>query len=148
MSRAVTERDFRLPEFRNANVEDYEIRGDGKVVRKDRWETGIREISRIVRDDQDWEISDIVEAVRQNYSRPIYDISQIVINEDFDINTIEPGVYQFQWGDVPQVAVGVVGVLHDGKRWYTCSNWTNENPSGCATDDWRGVSIITPLFIK
>ncbi|MEG0969430.1 MAG: hypothetical protein RSG92_29145, partial [Pseudomonas sp.] len=40
----VTERDFRMPEFRDAKPEDYEFRGDGKIVRKDRWETGIYSI--------------------------------------------------------------------------------------------------------
>lgn len=44
MSRAVTERDFRLPEFADAKVEDYEFRADGKLVRKDRWEQGFRNI--------------------------------------------------------------------------------------------------------
>lgn len=42
--REVTERDIRMPEFRDANLEDLEFMGDGKVVRKDRWETGIRKI--------------------------------------------------------------------------------------------------------
>ena len=39
--RQVTERDFRLPEFADAKVEDYEFRSDGKLVRKDRWEKAI-----------------------------------------------------------------------------------------------------------
>ena len=64
--RPVTERDFRMPEFRDANPEDYEFRDDGKVVRKDRWETGIREILSIVGIlDRDFEISEVVDAVRQ-----------------------------------------------------------------------------------
>jgi hypothetical protein len=48
MSREVTERDFRKDEFKDANVEDYEIRDDGAVVRKDRWEQGIRKIAEIL----------------------------------------------------------------------------------------------------
>lgn len=45
MNKAVTEEDFRLPEFRHAKVEDYEFRDDGKLVRKDRWEKGIFSIA-------------------------------------------------------------------------------------------------------
>jgi len=43
--RAVTERDFRQPAFVDANPEDYEFRDDGKVVRKDRWETAVHKIA-------------------------------------------------------------------------------------------------------
>jgi hypothetical protein len=63
MTRAVTELDFRRPEFLHANVEDYEIRPDGQVVRKDRWEKGIRKIASILRIPGDWEISEVVQAV-------------------------------------------------------------------------------------
>lgn len=63
MTRAVTERDFRMPEFVHAKVEDYEFRDDGKVVRKDRWEMGIRRIASILRLGREWEISDVVKAV-------------------------------------------------------------------------------------
>ena len=66
MSRQVTERDFRMPEFRDAKVEDYEIRADGKVVRKDRWETGIHQIKGIVGSSRgEFEIADVVDAVRK-----------------------------------------------------------------------------------
>lgn len=41
----VTERDFRRPEFRDADPNDYEFREDGAIVRKDRWEQGIRSIA-------------------------------------------------------------------------------------------------------
>ncbi len=45
MSRAVTEADIRLPEFRYAELKDLEVRDDGKIVRKDRWEVGICRIA-------------------------------------------------------------------------------------------------------
>ncbi len=64
-TRTVTEQDFRLPEFRNAKVEDYEIRSDGKVVRKDRWEDGIyRIVSLVGMSRRDFEIDAVVDAVR------------------------------------------------------------------------------------
>lgn len=46
----VTERDIRLPEFRDAKLEDLEFREDGVIVRKDRWERGIRNIVGVFED--------------------------------------------------------------------------------------------------
>lgn len=61
----VTERDFRMPEFRDADPKDYEFRADGKIVRKDRWETGIHDIRAALGDRRrEFEIQDIVMAVR------------------------------------------------------------------------------------
>ncbi|WP_434577629.1 hypothetical protein [Pseudomonas sp. Z1-6] len=66
MTRPVTERDFRKPEFMDAQPEDYEFRGDGAVVRKDRWETGIHQIRCIVGPKgREFEIKDVVEAVER-----------------------------------------------------------------------------------
>lgn len=48
--RPVAERDFRMPEYLDARVEDYEFRDDGVLVRKDRWERGIRQIVGIIED--------------------------------------------------------------------------------------------------
>lgn len=47
MNREVTELDLRLPEFKHPSVklEDLEFRNDGKIVRKDRWETGMHQIA-------------------------------------------------------------------------------------------------------
>lgn len=65
MTRTVTERDFRYPEYRDANPDDYEMRDDGTIARKDRWEVGIRRISSLVgfgaRDG--WEVDDVVRKV-------------------------------------------------------------------------------------
>jgi len=64
MSRQVTERDFRMPEFLDADPKDYEFRSDGKVVRKDRWENGIHSIRSALGDyRREFEIKDIVDAV-------------------------------------------------------------------------------------
>lgn len=63
--REVKEEDFRKKDFRDAKVEDYEFRGDGEVVRKDRWETGIRNIKNILDDGHgEFEIDDIIESVK------------------------------------------------------------------------------------
>ena len=74
----VTEMDFRLPEFKDAKVEDYEFRGDGKIVRKDRWERGIRSIAyHLSRLDEysistrDFEIDELVDVVEQLVNKAI-----------------------------------------------------------------------------
>ena len=65
MKRAVTERDFRMPEFRDAKPEDYEFRDDGKVVRKDRWERAIGSIKYAMGDERrEFEVEDVVKAVK------------------------------------------------------------------------------------
>lgn len=56
--------DFMYPEFRGQNPEDYEVRPDGKCVRKDRWEMGIRRIHSIFGDGRtQFEIEEVVAAV-------------------------------------------------------------------------------------
>lgn len=65
MARTVTELDFRMPEFRDAKVEDYEFRPDGKLVRKDRWETAVQSIRSIMGiSARSFEIPEVVDAVR------------------------------------------------------------------------------------
>lgn len=62
--RDITEADLRMPEFRNAKLEDLEFRSDGKIVRKDRWENGIHRIRRALGDRRrEFEIDDVVQAV-------------------------------------------------------------------------------------
>lgn len=71
MSRKVTERDFRMPEFQDANPDDYEFRGDGKIVRKDRWERGIHRIVGILdMNNRDFEIDYVVARVRSISETP------------------------------------------------------------------------------
>lgn len=65
MTRAVTEQDFRLQRYRDAKVEDYEFRGDGALVRKDRWECGIGSIRFLVGiNGREYEIDEVTERVR------------------------------------------------------------------------------------
>ena len=60
----VTERDIRMPEFRDAKIEDLEFREDGKIVRKDRWETAVHSIRYALGDRRrEFEVTDIVRAV-------------------------------------------------------------------------------------
>lgn len=69
--RVVTEADFRRPEFRDAKPEDYEFDGTGEVVRKDRWETTVRQIVGVLEDAgharisrRRFELADVVSRVR------------------------------------------------------------------------------------
>lgn len=64
--RQVTEFDLRAEEFKHPDTkpEDYEFRADGKIVRKDRWERGIRAIvSALGLTRSEWEIEDVVRRV-------------------------------------------------------------------------------------
>lgn len=61
----VRELDLRHPDFARGEPDDYEFRDDGKIVRKDRWEMGIRQIaSELGMSRQSWEISEVIDAVR------------------------------------------------------------------------------------
>ena len=69
VKREVTEQDFRMPEFRDAKVEDYEFRdGDQKLVRKDRWERGIRSLAAAL-GKRDFEIDGVIEQVVDRLNR-------------------------------------------------------------------------------
>ena len=63
--RAVTEQDFRKEEYINKDVNDYEFRGDGKIVRKDRWSSGMNQIAHLVGavNNGEFEIPDVIEKV-------------------------------------------------------------------------------------
>ncbi|HQS59934.1 MAG TPA: hypothetical protein PLU16_15885 [Gallionellaceae bacterium] len=66
-NRPVIESDFRKPEFRNAKPEDYEIRDDGAIVRKDRWMVGIYQIASITGHTarREFEIADVIKSVEE-----------------------------------------------------------------------------------
>ncbi len=65
----VTERDIRLPQFRDANLEDLEFDGSGEVVRKDRFEKSMRKIQGMLHGvnglsaRSSWTCEQVVEAV-------------------------------------------------------------------------------------
>lgn len=64
--REVTERDFRKPEFRDAKPEDYEFREDGSLVKKDRWEQGIRNLAgHIGWARKGFEVEDVVNRIKE-----------------------------------------------------------------------------------
>mgnify|MGYP003592382570 CR=1 FL=1 len=68
--RVVTLQDFIMPEFRGCDPNDYEFRSDGKIVRKDRWETGIYAIQSELIDrglmhSDDFEIQEIIDVLKQ-----------------------------------------------------------------------------------
>ena len=71
LERKVTLEDFIMPEYRGKNPDDYEFRGDGKIVRKDRWETGIHRIHtllvdvEIMPDSPEFEIGEVVKTVER-----------------------------------------------------------------------------------
>lgn len=87
--REVTERDFRKPEFMDADPKDYEFRADGAIVRKDRWEVGMRNIaSRAGFNMRDgFEIPDVVDRVGKMYQ--LCDTIASVLGYDADFDEID-----------------------------------------------------------
>ena len=81
----VTELDFRMPEFKDADPNDYEFRDDGKIARKDRWEVGIRNIASILKFDvrEGFEVKDVINCVQylKKTSKPIPKILKIVYSD-------------------------------------------------------------------
>lgn len=67
MSRPVTERDLRHPDYVDGDPSDYEFRElDNKVVRKDRWEKAVQSIHVILTGGRrEFEIPDVVNQVRE-----------------------------------------------------------------------------------
>ena len=64
--REVTEQDLRAPQFHEGDPDQYEFRDDGKVVRKDRFVQGMRDISAIIFGARHkYEISEVVQAVHR-----------------------------------------------------------------------------------
>lgn len=56
----VCELDLRDPKFpRNTSPDEYEFRDDGEIVRKDRWENGIRKIAAHLGIQNNFEIDDV-----------------------------------------------------------------------------------------
>lgn len=85
--RTVTEADFRKPEFIDAKPEDYEIRSDGAVVRKDRWQTAVMDIaSTLGINIRNFEIDDVVAEVEA--------LTNGRITEWFTINEKLPEIWQ------------------------------------------------------
>lgn len=71
MKKQVTERDIRLPQFKDAELDDLEFDSSGDVVRKDRFETSMRKIQGILRGEWlvgskcGWTCEQVVDAVKQ-----------------------------------------------------------------------------------
>ena len=68
-NRTVTIEDFIKDEFKGKDPNDYEFRGDGKIVRKDRWEAGIHNIHNllvsygVLKNHDEFEIEEIFKSV-------------------------------------------------------------------------------------
>ena len=64
--RAVTEQDFRKPEYVGKDPKDYEFNNDGIPVRKDRWETAIHHLRSVLgHNGRTFEIGEVIEDVEQ-----------------------------------------------------------------------------------
>jgi hypothetical protein len=72
MPREVTENDLRMPEFRNIkDLSVLEMRDDGKIVRKDRWEVTVRNIVSLLGwHGRDFECGEVRNEVARRLSAP------------------------------------------------------------------------------
>lgn len=63
--REVTERDMRDPKYGLGEPSEFEFREDGAIVRKDRWERGLRSIAYMVGalNRREFEIGDVVSRI-------------------------------------------------------------------------------------
>lgn len=114
-NRAVTESDFRMPEYRNAIPEDYEFRPDGALVRKDRWENGIHSIRVLVGlSATNFEIVDVVNSVSK------------LVKEKKSWQPIQDG--KFKNGDRANIRLECGSVLMNAEyNPHTCCNWIWKN---------------------
>lgn len=69
--REVTEFDLRAEPFKHPSIkpEDYEFRDDGVIVRKDRWESAVRQLASAVGMPRDFEIGDVVDKITLELDR-------------------------------------------------------------------------------
>jgi hypothetical protein len=68
----VTEADLWAEQYQGQNPEDYEIRGDGSLARKDRWEMGVREIAHILGiKSANFEIDELIKLFNQFLDNPL-----------------------------------------------------------------------------
>lgn len=54
------------------------------------------------------------------------------------------GLYQLWWKS-GGMSLACVGQLHDGGRWFACSNWTSRCAHGIASTEWDLVESATKL---
>ncbi len=131
--REVTELDFRRPEFRDAKVEDYEFRKDGALVRKDRWERGIRTIvAALGWSRRDFEVEDVVSEV-ERYVGGWMDADP----EDFPDMLLQPIDIKMPCGSVLTECEAVDGCLVWNFSW---ARFTQED-IGQAVQKWRRTKL-------
>lgn len=127
--REVTLEDFIMPEYRGKNPEDYERREDGKIVRKDRWETAVHQIREIVNvSSKNWEVGDVVAAV-ENIVADLNDWNRI---EDYDDLPEKDGEYHLRLEDGSILRKVVFN--RQSKSWTWLGATLSESPQA-----WRDV---------
>lgn len=55
-----------------------------------------------------------------------------------DVQKLRHGLHRLHW-KVGGHSLASVGSLHDGRRWFACTNWTGAEPDAIASTAWRGV---------
>lgn len=64
--------------------------------------------------------------------------------ENKDVQKLCHGVYRLYW-DEESYSLASVGSLHDGDRWFACTNWTTSKEGGKLIgfgSDWLSVEKV------
>lgn len=64
-----------------------------------------------------------------------------------EVQKLKHGVYKLYW-DTGGYSLASVGGLHNGDRWFACSNWTSKDKNGIigTGEDWN--MVIEAKLIK
>ena len=97
----VTEQDLRHPDFKEGTPDDYEFREDGAIVRKDRWERGLRKIAGYfgMGGRGEWEISEVEQAVYRLVAEREATAAQVDIAGTEDCRAVDDTMFTFPCGD-------------------------------------------------
>ncbi|MFK4135938.1 hypothetical protein ACI2KR_27190 [Pseudomonas luteola] len=133
--REVTELDFRMPDFRDAKVEDYEFNGSGEVVRKDRWEKAIQSIRIAVGvDGRSFHIADVVKAVTNMADDHVGFMSLSNVNDEEDM-PVEGDSYKIRLNDQSLIC----GATYSRKTGHPAWKWRGMSFSEDDVVAWKPI---------
>ena len=84
--------DFIKPEFIGKSVDDYEVTSNGSLVRKDRWENGLRKVANALGFTNRYKISDVLDELSFLVNKSDTDKLPLPMEEDDPVHTELPFV--------------------------------------------------------
>lgn len=58
-----------------------------------------------------------------------------------EVQKLGHGLYRLFWKS-GGMSLASVGSLHDGRRWFACTNWVSKESDGIACTSWRLVDHV------